>query len=157
MTLLPRGASHPPKDCVAQPLDELRLCHTRRRPRGASDSQDRLSLNEPIERHRRGGLASRMSRWQLREDGEIEVGVRFAGYIESRHFDPAANGGEANFSTIIRSDLAGPVHSHIACFKASERARERERERRRRAAGRRATSRLRHFLSPRRVPPRRAV
>jgi len=55
---------------------------------------------------------------KLREDGEIEVHTRFAGFIESRYFDPASNPGEANFSTIIRPDLAGPVHSHAVSWKA---------------------------------------
>ena len=56
--------------------------------------------------------------FKLREDGEIEVSTRFAGYIESRHFDAAAGAGELERSTRLRADLAGPVHSHIVCFKA---------------------------------------
>ena len=56
--------------------------------------------------------------FKLREDGEIEVSTRFAGYIESRHFDAAAGAGELEYSTRLRADLAGPVHSHIVCFKA---------------------------------------
>jgi Cu2+-containing amine oxidase len=55
---------------------------------------------------------------KLREDGEIEVKTRFAGYIEARHFDPKVNPEETNFSTIIRPDLAGPVHSHLVNWKA---------------------------------------
>lgn len=55
---------------------------------------------------------------KFREDGEIEVKTRFAGFIEARHFDPIANPQEANFSTLVRSDLAGPVHSHIVNWKA---------------------------------------
>merc|ERR1712232_837642 len=55
---------------------------------------------------------------KLREDGEIEVHTRFAGYIESRYFDHSVNPEEANFSTVIRPDLAGPVHSHSVSWKA---------------------------------------
>jgi len=55
---------------------------------------------------------------KLREDGEIEVHTRFAGYIESRYFQPSFNPGEVNFSTIVRPDLAGPVHSHAVSWKA---------------------------------------
>jgi len=54
---------------------------------------------------------------KLREDGEIEVFTRFCGYIESRWFDPTLNPEEANFSTILRPGLAGPVHSHLISFK----------------------------------------
>jgi len=55
---------------------------------------------------------------KLREDGEIDVHTRFAGFIESRYFDPKGNPEEANFSTIVRPDLAGPVHSHLVNWKA---------------------------------------
>lgn len=55
---------------------------------------------------------------KLREDGEIELKTRFAGFIEARHFDPKGNPEEMNFSTIIRPDLAGPVHSHLVNWKA---------------------------------------
>eukprot|EP00931_Biecheleriopsis_adriatica_P088283 TRINITY_DN62642_c0_g1_i1.p1 TRINITY_DN62642_c0_g1~~TRINITY_DN62642_c0_g1_i1.p1 ORF type:complete len:762 (-),score=88.25 TRINITY_DN62642_c0_g1_i1:169-2454(-) len=55
---------------------------------------------------------------KFREDGEIEVHTRFAGYIESRYFDPKSNPQETNFSTILRPGLAGPVHSHLVSFKA---------------------------------------
>lgn len=55
---------------------------------------------------------------KFREDGEIEVSVKFAGYVEARHFDPNANDYERAYSTILRPDLAGPVHSHNAAFKA---------------------------------------
>mmetsp|Transcript_5788 Transcript_5788/g.24164 ORF Transcript_5788/g.24164 Transcript_5788/m.24164 type:complete len:860 (+) Transcript_5788:1229-3808(+) len=55
----------------------------------------------------------------FREDGEIELSTMFAGYIESRHFDAAANpANEAQYSTILRRDLAGPLHSHIVSYKA---------------------------------------
>jgi len=55
---------------------------------------------------------------KLREDGEIEVRTRFAGFIESRYFDPKSNPEEANFSTMVRPGLAGPVHSHLVNWKA---------------------------------------
>jgi len=55
---------------------------------------------------------------KLREDGEIEVKTRFAGFIESRYFDPVGNPAERKFSTILRPDLAGPVHSHLVNWKA---------------------------------------
>ena len=59
--------------------------------------------------------------YKFREDGEIEVSVRFAGYIEARHFFGAGanakDGGERAYSSILRPDLAGPVHSHSAVFK----------------------------------------
>uniref|UniRef100_A0A7S2JQ83 Amine oxidase n=1 Tax=Zooxanthella nutricula TaxID=1333877 RepID=A0A7S2JQ83_9DINO len=55
---------------------------------------------------------------KLREDGEIEVKTQFAGYIESRYFGPHVNPQERNFSTIVRPDLAGPVHSHLVNWKA---------------------------------------
>jgi Cu2+-containing amine oxidase len=55
---------------------------------------------------------------KLREDGEIEVHTRFAGYIESRYYNRAFNPMEANFSSILKPDLAGPVHSHTVGWKA---------------------------------------
>lgn len=55
---------------------------------------------------------------KLREDGEIDVHTKFAGYIESRYYDPNFNPEEANFSTILRPNLAGPVHSHMVGWKA---------------------------------------
>lgn len=55
---------------------------------------------------------------KLREDGEIEVQTRFAGFIESRYFDPEFTPAERQFSTIVRPDLAGPVHSHLISWKA---------------------------------------
>eukprot|EP00929_Paragymnodinium_shiwhaense_P031540 TRINITY_DN17638_c0_g1_i3.p1 TRINITY_DN17638_c0_g1~~TRINITY_DN17638_c0_g1_i3.p1 ORF type:complete len:765 (+),score=118.50 TRINITY_DN17638_c0_g1_i3:88-2382(+) len=55
---------------------------------------------------------------KFREDGEINVYTRFAGYIESRYFDEAFNPHERAFSTILAPHLAGPVHSHIVCWKA---------------------------------------
>lgn len=55
---------------------------------------------------------------KLREDGEIETHCRFAGYLESRYYDAGFNPAEQNFSTILRPDLAGPVHSHIVNWKA---------------------------------------
>jgi len=55
---------------------------------------------------------------KLREDGEIDVHTLFAGYIESRYYDPNFNPEEANFSTPLRPGLAGPVHSHGVAWKA---------------------------------------
>ncbi|KAK7241508.1 deaminating tryptamine:oxygen oxidoreductase [Aureococcus anophagefferens] len=54
---------------------------------------------------------------KLREDGEIEVGVRFAGYLETRHLGANNRDAEAAYSTALHGDLGGPVHSHVACFK----------------------------------------
>jgi len=54
---------------------------------------------------------------KFREDGEIEAHTRFAGYIESRYFDKGLNPEEEKFSTIVRPDLAGPVHSHTVAWK----------------------------------------
>eukprot|EP00746_Dinoflagellata_sp_MGD_P148109 gnl/MRDRNA2_/MRDRNA2_80371_c0_seq1.p1 gnl/MRDRNA2_/MRDRNA2_80371_c0~~gnl/MRDRNA2_/MRDRNA2_80371_c0_seq1.p1 ORF type:complete len:791 (-),score=120.77 gnl/MRDRNA2_/MRDRNA2_80371_c0_seq1:261-2633(-) len=54
----------------------------------------------------------------LREDGEIEVHTRFAGYIESRYFNKDVNPEEEKYSTIIHPGLAGPVHSHLVSWKA---------------------------------------
>ena len=62
---------------------------------------------------------------KFREDGEIEASVRFAGYIEARHYtdhDTEAGGDaaahESLYSSLLRPGLAGPVHCHIAAFKA---------------------------------------
>lgn len=55
---------------------------------------------------------------KFREDGEIEVHTKFAGFIESRYYNPAVNPTEVAFSTILRPDLAGPVHSHLVSWKA---------------------------------------
>lgn len=55
---------------------------------------------------------------KFREDGEIEVSTKFAGYIESRYFRADLNPEERNFSTVIGPNLAGPVHSHLVNFKA---------------------------------------
>jgi len=55
---------------------------------------------------------------KFREDGEIEVRTRFAGYIESRYYNPAFNPQEHKYSSLVRPDLAGPVHSHAVSFKA---------------------------------------
>jgi len=55
---------------------------------------------------------------KFREDGEIEVHTRFAGYLETRYFNQDFNAHEANWSTIIRPNLAGPVHSHLIGWKA---------------------------------------
>lgn len=55
---------------------------------------------------------------KFREDGEIEVSTKFAGFLETRYFDKNSNAYEKNFSTIFRGDVAGPVHSHLVCFKA---------------------------------------
>jgi len=58
---------------------------------------------------------------KFREDGEIEASVRFAGYIEARHYTEAGGDGAAHeslYSSLLRPGLAGPVHCHIAAFKA---------------------------------------
>lgn len=56
---------------------------------------------------------------KFREDGEIEVSTKFAGYLETRYFDTQSNPEEANYSTIFRNGkLAGPVHSHMVGMKA---------------------------------------
>ncbi|CAE8592128.1 unnamed protein product [Polarella glacialis] len=55
---------------------------------------------------------------KFREDGEIEVHTRFAGYLEARYYDPEFNAYEVNYSSIVRPGLAGPIHSHAVCFKA---------------------------------------
>merc|ERR1719356_1213236 len=55
---------------------------------------------------------------KFREDGEIEVSTKFAGFLETRYFDEQVNPQERNFSAIMRGDLAGPVHSHLVGFKA---------------------------------------
>lgn len=55
---------------------------------------------------------------KFREDGEIDVSTKFAGYIEARYYNPEFNPQERNFSTILREGLAGPVHSHMVGWKA---------------------------------------
>lgn len=55
---------------------------------------------------------------KLREDGEIQVHNRFAGYIESRYFHEKVNPHEREYSTILRPGLAGPVHGHLVSWKA---------------------------------------
>lgn len=55
---------------------------------------------------------------KFREDGEIEVHTRFAGYLETRYFNADFNAHEANWSSIVRPNLAGPVHSHLIGWKA---------------------------------------
>jgi len=51
---------------------------------------------------------------KFREDGEINVETRFAGYPETRY----PGRGEEWFSTIVRPDLAGMVHTHSISWKA---------------------------------------
>lgn len=55
---------------------------------------------------------------KFREDGEIEVHTRFAGYIETRYYNANVNAFEANFSSIVAPGVAGPVHSHLVGWKA---------------------------------------
>jgi len=55
---------------------------------------------------------------KFREDGEIEVNTKFAGFLETRYFNKNTDEFERNFSTIMRGNLAGPVHSHMVGFKA---------------------------------------
>jgi len=52
--------------------------------------------------------------FKFREDGEISVESRFAGYPETRY----PGKGEEMFSTIVRPDVAGIVHTHSMAFKA---------------------------------------
>jgi len=56
--------------------------------------------------------------FKFMQDGALETSVTFAGYIEARHVGAANRKQESLYSTILRPDLAGPVHSHAACFKA---------------------------------------
>lgn len=50
---------------------------------------------------------------KFREDGEINVETRFAGYPETRY----TGIGERRFSTIVRPDVAGIVHTHSVAWK----------------------------------------
>eukprot|EP00746_Dinoflagellata_sp_MGD_P148112 gnl/MRDRNA2_/MRDRNA2_80371_c0_seq4.p1 gnl/MRDRNA2_/MRDRNA2_80371_c0~~gnl/MRDRNA2_/MRDRNA2_80371_c0_seq4.p1 ORF type:complete len:807 (-),score=114.36 gnl/MRDRNA2_/MRDRNA2_80371_c0_seq4:401-2686(-) len=54
----------------------------------------------------------------MREDGEIEVHTRFAGYAETRYYNKKVNPEEEQYSTILRPGVAGPVHSHLISWKA---------------------------------------
>lgn len=51
---------------------------------------------------------------KFREDGEINVETRFAGYPETRY----PGKGEEVFSTIVRDGVAGIVHTHSVSWKA---------------------------------------
>eukprot|EP00434_Breviolum_minutum_P041387 symbB.v1.2.036815.t2/scaffold5285.1/size28895/2 len=50
---------------------------------------------------------------KFRQDGEINVFARFAGYPETRY--PGVN--ETSFSTMVRPGVAGMVHTHSIAFK----------------------------------------
>ena len=50
---------------------------------------------------------------KFREDGEINVETRFAGYPETRY----TGVGEERFSTIVRPGVAGIVHTHSVAWK----------------------------------------
>ncbi|CAJ1379659.1 unnamed protein product, partial [Effrenium voratum] len=51
---------------------------------------------------------------KFREDGEINVETRFAGYPETRY----PSQGEERFSSLVREGVAGIVHTHSVAWKA---------------------------------------
>jgi len=55
---------------------------------------------------------------EFREYGDIEVETVFASRLEARRFDPAASPEVRRFSSILRPDLAAPVHSHMVNWRA---------------------------------------
>jgi len=56
--------------------------------------------------------------FKFRLDGSIQFESDFAGYMETRWFNPEFNSWESQLSTIVHQGLAAPLHSHLICVKA---------------------------------------